>query len=252
MSIGKRIYEHRTSNTLSQEELAERLGVSRQSVSKWETDTAVPDLDKLIKLADMFHVTLDELVGRSGSKESPVLRANTSDETKQLSMHQRIIGYILLAVSLIAGTLIVLLAQTEDGAVLSALIAATVLSCSVVCLTVTKHAGYWCAWIAFAPIVLLSPFVVGSSVYNWRMLFQLGWYILMGMVARKQFSSSEIVVTRKQTVCIILEWIAVVGLSVFSRIAINAVLIHLLLSILIYGSVAWLLTHTIAYVTRKK
>ncbi len=47
MSIGKKIFELRTAKNLSQGDLAEILDVSRQSVSKWETDSAVPDLDKL-------------------------------------------------------------------------------------------------------------------------------------------------------------------------------------------------------------
>ena len=61
MSLGQKIYELRTAKNLSQDELSETLGISRQSVSKWETDTAVPDFDKLLKLCDVFGVTLDEL-----------------------------------------------------------------------------------------------------------------------------------------------------------------------------------------------
>ena len=60
MSIGNNIYKLRTSKNLSQGELADQLDVSRQSVSKWETDAAVPDLDKLMKLCDLFNVSLDE------------------------------------------------------------------------------------------------------------------------------------------------------------------------------------------------
>ena len=64
MSIGTKIFELRSAMNLSQSDLADLLNVSRQSVSKWETDGAVPDLDKLIKLCDVFGVTLDELTGR--------------------------------------------------------------------------------------------------------------------------------------------------------------------------------------------
>lgn len=62
MTLGKRIYDLRTAKNLSQGDLAEALDVSRQSVSKWETDTSVPDLDKLVKLCDLFEVSMDELV----------------------------------------------------------------------------------------------------------------------------------------------------------------------------------------------
>ena len=61
MTLAEQILALRTQMGLSQEDLAEQLGVSRQSVSKWETGQSVPDLDKLIKLADLFGVTLDEL-----------------------------------------------------------------------------------------------------------------------------------------------------------------------------------------------
>lgn len=51
MSLGQRIYDYRTQKQLSQAALAEQLNVSRQSISKWETDTSVPELDKLLKWA---------------------------------------------------------------------------------------------------------------------------------------------------------------------------------------------------------
>lgn len=62
MTLGEHICALRTARGLSQGDLAERLGVSRQSVSKWETDASVPDLDKLVNLSQTFGVTLDELV----------------------------------------------------------------------------------------------------------------------------------------------------------------------------------------------
>ena len=62
MSLGTNISRLRAEKRLSQGDLAEVLEVSRQSVSKWETDSSVPDLDKLIKLSQLFGVTLDELV----------------------------------------------------------------------------------------------------------------------------------------------------------------------------------------------
>lgn len=70
MTLAEKILHLRTQQGLSQLELAERLGVSRQSVSKWETGQSVPDLDKLIKLADLFGITVDELV-REGERPQP-------------------------------------------------------------------------------------------------------------------------------------------------------------------------------------
>ena len=59
----------RKMNNLSQEELADRLGVSRQTLSKYETGESLPDIDKCRALADVFEVTLDDLVNYD-SKES--------------------------------------------------------------------------------------------------------------------------------------------------------------------------------------
>ena len=70
MTLAEKILHLRTQLGLSQLELAEKLGVSRQSVSKWETGQSVPDLEKLIKLADLFGISVDELV-REGEWPQP-------------------------------------------------------------------------------------------------------------------------------------------------------------------------------------
>lgn len=66
MTLGQRIQEHRLRLELSQEGLGEKLGVSRQAVSKWEADAAVPDTDKLIALSKLFGLTLNELLQVEG------------------------------------------------------------------------------------------------------------------------------------------------------------------------------------------
>lgn len=70
MTLSGKIYLLRTRRELSQEDLAAALGVSRQSVSKWETGQSVPDLDKIIRMADLFGVSVDELV-REGEPPVP-------------------------------------------------------------------------------------------------------------------------------------------------------------------------------------
>ena len=58
MTLGERISALRAARGMKQDELAAALGVSRQSVSKWETGASVPELDKLVQLAGLFGVTL--------------------------------------------------------------------------------------------------------------------------------------------------------------------------------------------------
>ena len=59
MILADKIMNERKRNGWSQEELAEKLGVSRQSVSKWESAQSVPDLNRILQLADIFGVTTD-------------------------------------------------------------------------------------------------------------------------------------------------------------------------------------------------
>ena len=67
MTIGKRISELRKNFSYSQEYVAEKIGVSRQAVSKWEQDQTAPDTYNLIALAELFHVTVEYLA--TGRKE---------------------------------------------------------------------------------------------------------------------------------------------------------------------------------------
>lgn len=62
MNIGNRIQFHRVRHGLSQEGLADKLNVTRQSVSKWELGQALPDLDKVVQLCQLFNITTDELI----------------------------------------------------------------------------------------------------------------------------------------------------------------------------------------------
>lgn len=61
-TIGEKINTLRKQRNMTQDELAEKMGVSSQAVSKWEKDMSIPDLPVLIELSDFFHVSLDELV----------------------------------------------------------------------------------------------------------------------------------------------------------------------------------------------
>ena len=62
MTIGEKILSLRMSANISQEQLAEKMEVSRQSVSKWETDQAFPQIDKVLQLCEIFNITADELL----------------------------------------------------------------------------------------------------------------------------------------------------------------------------------------------
>ncbi len=69
MNLSNKIYEMRKAQGLSQEQLAEKLGVSRQSVSKWESGEAVPEVERLITMSRIFNVTTDYLLKESDVDE---------------------------------------------------------------------------------------------------------------------------------------------------------------------------------------
>ena len=62
MRLGNRLFQARKKSGLSQEDVAEKLGVSRQTVSKWESDETLPDIRQSKRMAMLYHVTLDELI----------------------------------------------------------------------------------------------------------------------------------------------------------------------------------------------
>ncbi|HFH9946717.1 TPA: helix-turn-helix domain-containing protein [Streptococcus suis] len=68
--LAQQIKKLRTGQNLSQDDLAEKLYISRQAVSKWENGEATPDIDKLVQLSEIFGVSLDYLVlGKEPEKE---------------------------------------------------------------------------------------------------------------------------------------------------------------------------------------
>ncbi|MBO5944232.1 MAG: helix-turn-helix domain-containing protein [Clostridia bacterium] len=71
IKLADRLVELRKENKLSQEALAEKLGLSRQAISKWERAEASPDTDNLIALADLYGITLDQLLGNDEVKTEP-------------------------------------------------------------------------------------------------------------------------------------------------------------------------------------
>lgn len=83
MTLGGRIQELRKRAGLSQEALGETLGVTRQSISKWESDQAIPELEKLIGMSKLFHVTVGELLGVE--EGSPAREELTDRELKAVS-----------------------------------------------------------------------------------------------------------------------------------------------------------------------
>ena len=190
MNLGERIYELRTKMNLSQGDLADKLDVSRQSVSKWENNTAVPDLDKLIKLCDIFEISLDELTGREIVKEKSMSKIEEIKEIKNSLTKTQIIGCILLGVGIIC----LLLPY-------GFLIAPSLIICGTICLTVKKNPWYWCAWVVFIPLL----FVIGLSLaINFIcIIIEIVFLLVMAFATYKAFKDTEIVMSKKKSILIL-------------------------------------------------
>ena len=152
MSLGERIYKLRTEKEMSQGDLADALEVSRQSISKWETNGSVPELDKLIKLSEIFGISLDELVTgketeQQEKQEEPEVVIPPQTEPKIVYVEKPIMPTIsaaqILGIILILGSLLcfVVFDDLRDALFLCLPVAIW----GVLCL-VTKHPLLWCSW----------------------------------------------------------------------------------------------------------
>ncbi|MBQ8414093.1 MAG: helix-turn-helix transcriptional regulator [Clostridia bacterium] len=83
LETANRLYELRKKHNLSQEELAEKLGVSRQAVSKWERSEASPDTDNLIALAKIYGLSLDELIYGERSSENEEAKVDGENKSEK-------------------------------------------------------------------------------------------------------------------------------------------------------------------------
>ena len=83
MTIGEKICKLRKEYNYTQEQLADRLGVSRQSISKWESDLAYPETDKLIELGKLFNCSMDYLLKDGITEKTEVTNTDFTDSLKK-------------------------------------------------------------------------------------------------------------------------------------------------------------------------
>ena len=169
MDLGGTIYRLRTEHNLSQGDLAEALGVSRQSVSKWETGGSVPDLEKLVKLSQLFGVSLDELVldRKPPCEEAP--REDPPPPVTVVVQRERTPGRKVAGVILLCMAFLVLLLLTAMGGLLTGLVLALpFLLCAAICFLARRRSGLWCAWTMY---YLADVYLICFTGLRWRFLF---------------------------------------------------------------------------------
>lgn len=171
MNIHETIYRLRTESAMSQLELAEALDVSRQSISKWETGAAVPELDKLVKLSDVFGTTLDELVRGTGegTSEAPTaqkhceFQPSVTVEKQGIEPH-RIIALAVLCTGILAALLLLLI----SGAGEALFCAVPLIALGALFLALPRKCLLWGFWVTLIAMVWMLRRLTG------------GWLIALG------------------------------------------------------------------------
>ncbi len=94
MDLGENLYNLRKKKNLSQEEVAEKLNVTRQTISKWETGESKPDFDKIVPICNLFEITTEELLsGKQAEKKENIKEtiSNINNKEKQEITRKRAI-----------------------------------------------------------------------------------------------------------------------------------------------------------------
>lgn len=187
MTLGNRIQQLRKEHNLSQGELADALNVSRQSVSKWETDATIPDLEKLLKLSNLFQISLDELVkGTAKSIENQSISEKSNESsiaqktientpTIPIAIQSKILPRQIAGILLCCMAFLTILFCTITNLFFSGLILSIpFLVCSLICFFIKQHPGLYCAW---ALAIMLDLFMRFASGAHWNIIFYPMYYL---------------------------------------------------------------------------
>ena len=226
MTLGESITRLRTQKGWSQGDLADALDVSRQSISKWETDTSVPELENLLPLSELFGVTLDALVRgeqaeiqtETAAHAAPPQSVPTSPAPAVSHTHT-IAGVILLCF----GAAVFLLLLLLGGGLASLFYAAPFLLCALVCFTAKRHVGLWCGWAVFISLDLYLRYATGLSwsqvflTFRWEASWNyvrlaVAWAQFLGMLAMllctlRAYRALRLPVTKKRLVLLAAGWV---------------------------------------------
>ncbi len=96
MEIGNKIHQLRKISGMTQEQLAEKLNVSRQTISKWESGGTMPDLESMVKIGRMFQISLDELLLK-GEEDVRDKEKITLEDLMEINLHNRKMTLLLTA-----------------------------------------------------------------------------------------------------------------------------------------------------------
>ena len=158
MSIGQRIGKLRKEKGFSQEYVAERLDVSRQAVSKWETDNSAPDTYNLIALAELFDVSVEYIaIGKQEDQQKII----PTEETKHSRIAaSKIVGFVLLGAGLISLILGLLLSE------ILIFLSAYLLAGAILCIAVRKNLWFVAMWTFLGMTFLIISMLSTQNLFS--------------------------------------------------------------------------------------
>ena len=200
MLLGERLYELRTKNNMSQGALAERLDVSRQTVSKWENNLSIPETEKILQLSEIFSVSTDYILKgeeREEKAEPVYVYVEKEADSSSLESKEKITRkYVGLTLAIISGLLtVIFLFLTAAGFWILAIPTALVMLVGIFIYNNLKHPWFIISWTAFLislplmffftalnPLMIFDP-VIYTEGYTVHLLFAYGtWAVLIALI----------------------------------------------------------------------
>lgn len=229
MTLGGNIHRLRTKLNMSQGDLADALGVSRQSISKWETDGAVPELDKLVKLSSIFGVSLDELVHGKEAAPPPAPEVTVTQVVHTGPSGRVAAGFVLLGLAVLCLLFFIVMGVAAAGL----LFMIPFVFCAMVLFLCKKHPVLYCFWTLVVLVDLYLRFATGLSwgatrltflwtpEMNYMRLF-IAWMQLLAIVAMMAataltFRREPLHLEGAARTRYILGWIGVVAVTLIMR-----------------------------------
>ena len=168
-NFGERIYKLRNRNNMSQGDLADKLDVSRQTVSKWENNMCMPEAEKLLQLSEIFGVSTDYILkGRTIVEPEPVYIYVKDPESENASKYnekivRKYVGIVLAVVFALVSVLLIIL-----GGWIFAILTGAAMVLGILLALDTKHPWLTVFWATYIVAMIIAPFI--SSI-NPLMIF---------------------------------------------------------------------------------
>ncbi len=162
--FGERIYELRNKNNMSQGDLADKLEVSRQTISKWENNMCKPEADKLIQLSEIFNVSIDYILKGEQTQADPVYVCVKDTDGATKTSEQVVKKYVGVVLAIVFSVLS-LLSILFRGGVLTVIPGAVVLL-GVLLAKNAKHPYLITSWVFYVAVVPSLPFFTSISLFR--------------------------------------------------------------------------------------